>query len=1286
VRKPSAPASGPRARWLLLFSATLFATLTIAATSQASSGIVGYFLLGDEYEGALQAPAEAKTTDVAVNASGTGGASPGDVYVLGRGVRQLSASDDLIRLSGGDAVKSGPGQADETQAVRVDATTGSFKLGFGAETTADIAANASAAQVESALAALPSIGPGGASVSGGPGDAGGTAPYIVSFDGGSLAGTNQPPLSATNGTVPLSGGDASISAYTLNQGSNGYEICQPADGDECQDSGSGDRIAIDQVSGDAYVTVGSSLRKYSATGEFIRAWGNDVVVSGPDDSSVNEQKSVTVVADGGTFTLGYREELRGAVESTPPLPYNTSVAAVETALDDLAGIGGNYSSVSVTKEESSGLERIYRITFHGLLGGDDLGDGNQAGVLVSNPKGLTIGSGEKSATIEDIGDGGGYEICNLDDACRLGSPKDLPGSLAVAGTDLAVAPAGTPNAGNVLLAAGSNYRVQEYSPEGAFVRTFGWDVDATDPSTGFEVCSIESGHTCKEGSPGAGVGQFGSPNKLRGVDEDSSGDIYTVEIGSQNYTALGNRVQKFTPAGGLDLTPSPFGTSETQALRVNAGAGQFRLTFDSERGGTRGTGDITEGSAVVTNLNTSEGEFAVGQQIATAIQGGTGLAPGTTIVALGTNTLTLSNPIRQFENVKGKRFVSNRPYRTTNLPYNASAAEVEAALNALPSINFEGASVSVSGGPGDSSGSNPYLISFEGGLLARTDPGPIEASDGATPLSGGVGVGANTASVTTTIPGGPGGSYPGPFTSSELDHLVGSEPLDIAVGPGGHVFVSKAFPLGAAKCADGSSAPGEIRVQELDSSGTVLGTSDPCSGVEGFSPGQFRPAALTVNPITGHPYLLTQNLNSEPPRLNVFGPPGPPPALALEAISKIGASGGTISGTVDPNGPGTGYPETTGTPGATKTTYRVEYKKSSESDWTAYTPDIPVGNGTSPAPFSVGVAGLDPNTEYELKVVAVKPFTATVEEAKSFMTLPAGPEIEALSSSNVALNSADLNAVINPRGLASSYHFEYGTTPAYGSSTPETSFGESHDAQSVQDHIEGLQDAVYHFRVVSTNPSGTTTSADQTFTFHPPVCPNQTVRQQTGAAYLPDCRAYELVSPEDAGGTTLYTGGPQSPYATNPPRLAFVGQIGTVPGSGRTPMDTAGDLYVASRSASGWSTRYVGPSAEEAGCAGGRPLVDGTGPPSKIQNDVMADPGLDRIVDWNLGNPLECAWGWFGGVRFKDQNTAALGSNAPYVWSAHGDFLDRWPTSAGDVAGGEENFSCPQDLSKHPLP
>lgn len=62
---------------------------------------------------------------------------------------------------------------------------------------------------------------------------------------------------------------------------------------------------------------------------------------------------------------------------------------------------------------------------------------------------------------------------------------------------------------------------------------------------------------------------------------------------------------------------------------------------------------------------------------------------------------------------------------TGNIKFNATPAEVVAALNALATISA--GDVKVSGGPGDSTGSKPYLISFTGGLEDQ-DVSQVEAT------------------------------------------------------------------------------------------------------------------------------------------------------------------------------------------------------------------------------------------------------------------------------------------------------------------------------------------------------------------------------------------------------------------------------------------------------------------------------------------------------------------------------------------------------------------------------
>jgi hypothetical protein len=104
---------------------------------------------------------------------------------------------------------------DEVQEIRVNATSGTFSLTFDGDTTGALAYNVSETAMRLALEALATLAPGDVEVSGGPGDAGATTPYVVTF-GGTLAGTNVSAIIGNN--ISLAGGGASISVTTTVQG------------------------------------------------------------------------------------------------------------------------------------------------------------------------------------------------------------------------------------------------------------------------------------------------------------------------------------------------------------------------------------------------------------------------------------------------------------------------------------------------------------------------------------------------------------------------------------------------------------------------------------------------------------------------------------------------------------------------------------------------------------------------------------------------------------------------------------------------------------------------------------------------------------------------------------------------------------------------------------------------------------------------------------------------------------------------------------------------------------
>ena len=115
----------------------------------------------------------------------------------------------------------------EVQRIKISATAGNARLKFGAKQV-EVAFNLSAVQMETALIGL--ICPGGNClfVNGGPGNAAGSSPYIVTY-GTTLGSTDVEQIQCESGTPPLSGG-SSCSVETTVPGVNGTIARYHADG------------------------------------------------------------------------------------------------------------------------------------------------------------------------------------------------------------------------------------------------------------------------------------------------------------------------------------------------------------------------------------------------------------------------------------------------------------------------------------------------------------------------------------------------------------------------------------------------------------------------------------------------------------------------------------------------------------------------------------------------------------------------------------------------------------------------------------------------------------------------------------------------------------------------------------------------------------------------------------------------------------------------------------------------------------------------------------------------
>jgi hypothetical protein len=122
-------------------------------------------------------------------------------------------------------------------------------------------------------------------------------------------------------------------------------------------------LGINNSSGHVYVGERNSARisEFTEGGQFVRAWGYNVIASGPHDKpNVNEVQQLTVPAQSGSFTLTYEEK------ETPNIPFNASPGEVEAALNALPTINAGGGSVTVTGGPgSASASTPYRVTFGG---------------------------------------------------------------------------------------------------------------------------------------------------------------------------------------------------------------------------------------------------------------------------------------------------------------------------------------------------------------------------------------------------------------------------------------------------------------------------------------------------------------------------------------------------------------------------------------------------------------------------------------------------------------------------------------------------------------------------------------------------------------------------------------------------------------------------------------------------------------------------------------------------------------------------------------------------------
>lgn len=620
---------------------------------------------------------------------------------------------------------------------------GTFGVIFSAVESGQVAYNASAATLQTALQATSSIGSGNMTVTG---SAGG--PWTTTA-AGTLANRNIGPLTPDGAllaaslvdTVTLNAAFAGTFGLTF----NGQETAQIAYNASAATVQSALR-AVSTIGSPNATVSGSAGGPYTVTLDLpVAKMIGDI---GGDASALTNSITDLITltnAVGGNFTLAYNGQ------TTLPIAYNASAATVQTDLSQLSTIGA--SNVVVTGSNGGPYTAVIDLPAAKIVG--DI-TGNLAGttgtvsyvitlfnasggtfelifattaftVFVNKASGgtFTLTYGDQTTGTISYAAGAGTVQAALVALSNVGSDNSGNPYVTVQGNGTLASPWLILFTGNALVngkplvltannaaltPAGSTVTIESESsnpPPGSVTAPISTTAAASTVQTDLTgLATIGSGNATVSGVSGGpwtatltlplaqlSYGLVANVNGLVGSSAAASGYpvIYCYAIGPNFFDANGNWADGSPPSAYLPTPPSiayviPLGTdgtlnAGTHGSLANQQTYYYKVTATNANGettaGTEGSGTTFAGSKVTLN----------------------GAPTG------GTFTLTYN------------------AQTTTGLAYNCVAADVQAALRALSSVTGTNAVVTGSG-----TAASPWICVFSGSALNNGVPYPLSAS------------------------------------------------------------------------------------------------------------------------------------------------------------------------------------------------------------------------------------------------------------------------------------------------------------------------------------------------------------------------------------------------------------------------------------------------------------------------------------------------------------------------------------------------------------------------------
>lgn len=447
------------------------------------------------------------------------------------------------------------------------------------------------------------------------------------------------------------------------------------------------------------------------------------------------------------------------------------------------------------------------------------------------------------------------------------------------------------------------------------------------------------------------------------------------------------------------------------------------------------------------------------------------------------------------------------------------------------------------------------------------------------------------------------------------------EPPTAATNPASNVTYQSAEVTGTVNAGGSGSGHETTYVWECHPGCSSSGSAEiPTDGqdhevketLRGLAPSTQYEVTLVATNLAGEAKSTTTFETLAKPVVN-------PPQVTIATPTEITATGAHLSGTVDPGGTGEEQ----------KTTYRFEYLNGLE--WVQLETQGPIV-GSGPQEVSAELEGLEPITSYSVRLVAENLGGSATSPTPdpSFTTEPAPPAVEATAASHVGPTAAQINARVQPHLLTTTYYFEWGTGSCEAggcASVPVNMDGEAGEGDTfvyVDAKLQGLSPATaYRYRLIAENSQGKTVSPEVSFeTSAPPsACSNANLRNGA-SANLPDCRAYEMVSPVEKNGGDILASPRRSRVARDGNAVSYVARTAF---AGSRTVNERGAEYVSRREAGGWGTAPISLPAESLAVPSlyaGSDFVGGFSPDlsAGVFRGLGPVPGLTTPNVWNVSN------------------------------------------------------------------